>query len=306
MNLLKNTLRYAAQLFSLTVCMLLVVSCSSLNQNDQQRTLESPESSVPTARLFLDRQETPKRVPVRVDAIGRAWIPVEEAIEIFNFTSQFDDRSQTFQFGYTDPLYKVKVQEHEAIAGEKRIDLPQPPRFIANQLYMTTESLSTLLNTDVSWNPMNKEVHLSSITLEEAGDGASTASVSNVSGSDLVRYAEKFLGVPYEFGTGPYSQSKRFDCSSFTQHVYDQFGIQIPRSSRGQSDVGRRVSTNNLQPGDLLFFFTPGRFESNKIVGHVGMYAGNGQFIHTYGDPGVTISPLDGYWEKRFLFAKRM
>jgi len=121
-----------------------------------------------------------------------------------------------------------------------------------------------------------------------------------------VNYAEKFLGVPYEFGSGPYPQTGTFDCSSFMQHVYDRFGVNLPRSSRGQSDIGKKVNMNALQPGDLLFFYTPGRYNSNRIVGHVGMYAGNDKIIHTYGSPGVTVSELDGYWEGRLLFAKRL
>lgn len=265
-----------------------------------------PQTGVSSAHLYLDGKDTFQRLPLKVDSMGKAWLPVHAVMGALHFKSKFDENNQTFQYGDTDPLYTVKVGDVNAVAGEKNRVLPQPPQFWDKQLYMTTDALTTLLNTDVNWDEGHQVVNLSSISLAEAGDGATTKSVANISGVDLISYAEKFMGVPYDFGSGSYAQTGTFDCSSFTQHVYEHFGVSIPRSSRGQSDVGRMVNMNDLQPGDLLFFYTPGRYNSNKIVGHVGMYAGNDKIIHTYGNPGVTMSELRGYWEGRLLFAKRM
>ncbi|AJY77678.1 hypothetical protein VN24_11900 [Paenibacillus beijingensis] len=148
------------------------------------------------------------------------------------------------------------------------------------------------------------------IGLHHAGEGFAgqlrSLSVTSVDKDELIRYAKTFLGVPYDFGTGSYEDTKKFDCSSFVRHVYDHFGIDLPRTSRSQAQVGQTVDEDDLEPGDLMFFYTPGRYESNRIVGHVGMYAGDGQIIQTYGRPGVTISEFDDYWRKRFLHAKRI
>jgi cell wall-associated NlpC family hydrolase len=73
-----------------------------------------------------------------------------------------------------------------------------------------------------------------------------------------------------------------------------------------QAKRGYRVSRKNLKKGDLLFFYTPGRYRSNRIVGHVGIYIGNDRMINTWGRPGVTITRLTSYWDRRFLFAKRV
>jgi cell wall-associated NlpC family hydrolase len=125
-------------------------------------------------------------------------------------------------------------------------------------------------------------------------------------GAKIVAYAKNFMGTPYEFAAGPYSETRKFDCSSFVQFVYNHEGVELPRSSEAQANTGRKVDRNDLQPGDLVFFYTPGRFNSNKMVGHVAMYAGNGQIIHTYGDPGVTITDLnEPSWSKRYLYARR-
>ena len=80
------------------------------------------------------------------------------------------------------------------------------------------------------------------------------------------------LGCRYVWGaTGP----NTFDCSGLTSWCHKQLGINIPRTSLAQSKSGKAVSKSDLQPGDLLFWKT-----TSAPVGHVGMYVGNGQFIH--------------------------
>ena len=97
---------------------------------------------------------------------------------------------------------------------------------------------------------------------------------------DIVR-AQK--GDPYRYGAaGP----NAFDCSGLMQYAYAAAGISLPHSSRMQSTMGVPVSRAALQPGDLLFFYSP--------VSHVGMYIGNGQMVHasTYGEP-VKVASID-------------
>ncbi len=84
------------------------------------------------------------------------------------------------------------------------------------------------------------------------------------------------VGKPYAWGgAGPSS----YDCSGLIQHAYRAAGVALPHSSRMQSRIGLPVSLWHMQPGDLLFFYSP--------VGHVGMYIGNGMMVHasTYGKP---------------------
>lgn len=114
----------------------------------------------------------------------------------------------------------------------------------------------------------------------------------------VLSYAYELLGRPYRYGAnGPYA----YDCSSFTQTVFRKIGIYLPRTSQEQAKVGTRVSKNNLQPGDLLFFNTDG-----TGVSHVGIYIGNGKMIHAGGDRVHVTSIEKEYWQKRFLFAKRI
>ncbi|MBQ3054239.1 MAG: C40 family peptidase [Clostridia bacterium] len=115
-----------------------------------------------------------------------------------------------------------------------------------------------------------------------------------------VDIAARYLGTPYVYGG---AKPTGFDCSGFTMYVYSQLGISLPRSSSAQAGCGVPVDKSQLVPGDLLFFNTSG-----AGVSHVGLYAGNGQFIHSP-LPGrsVCYDSLDtGYYTRTYMFARRV
>ncbi len=116
--------------------------------------------------------------------------------------------------------------------------------------------------------------------------------------------AKKFLGVPYVWGaTGP----SKFDCSGFTQWVYRDSGINIPRVSRDQARVGEFVEYDNLERGDMVFFNTTKK-RTGKVT-HVGIYLGNGDFIHaSSAGKSVVIYNFNEkpFYKKRFLWGRRV
>ena len=92
---------------------------------------------------------------------------------------------------------------------------------------------------------------------------------ASVSSSAIVAYASNFIGTPYAWGgNGP----STFDCSGFTSYVFRHFGVSLPRTAAGQQGTGASVAKADLQPGDLVFFGSPAH--------HVGIYVGNGCYIH--------------------------
>jgi cell wall-associated NlpC family hydrolase len=95
---------------------------------------------------------------------------------------------------------------------------------------------------------------------------------------ELVRTAENFIGLPYQWGGS--SPDQGFDCSGLTMAVYQLNGLNIPRSSRDQFSRGRPIRRKELHKGDLVFFATK---SSGRKVSHVGLYAGDGRFIHAPG-----------------------
>lgn len=121
-----------------------------------------------------------------------------------------------------------------------------------------------------------------------------------VKGSDIVATAKTCLGVPYVWGGESMSG---FDCSGLVQYVYKKNGISISRTCRTQYQEGVYVAKANLQPGDLVFFentYTTG-------ISHVGIYIGNGEFIHASSSNGVMISKLsNSYWASHYYGARRI
>lgn len=115
-----------------------------------------------------------------------------------------------------------------------------------------------------------------------------------------IEIAKSYLGGKYVWGaTGP----NAFDCSGFTQYIYKQaYGKSIPRVSYDQANYGEKVSKENLQPGDLVFFDTMNKGR----VSHVGIYIGDNKFIHAASSKsGIIESELSGYYSRNYLGARR-
>lgn len=135
----------------------------------------------------------------------------------------------------------------------------------------------------------------------EALDRSATSNEIHISkGMEIVSVAEDYLGSPYRYGgDGP----SGFDCSGLVRYTHMNVGIEVPRTAADQYKVARKVPVSNLRPGDVIFF----RQNIFRKISHVGIYTGNGQFIHApkAGVP-VSFSSLDEpYWEKRLVKAGR-
>lgn len=131
-------------------------------------------------------------------------------------------------------------------------------------------------------------------------DNASRGQSNRWKGQRITSYAKQFLGVPYIWaGRSP----SGFDCSGFVSYVFGQNGISIPRMADEQFEIGLAVNRYELQQGDLVFFTT---YEPGPS--HVGIYIGNGQFIHASSGAGyvTTTSMSSQYYQARYLGARRI
>ncbi|MBD3795007.1 MAG: C40 family peptidase [Epsilonproteobacteria bacterium] len=115
----------------------------------------------------------------------------------------------------------------------------------------------------------------------------------------MAQIALKELGKEYKWSAvGP----NAYDCSGYTSYVYGQKGIFLPRVAKEQAMVGNFVDKNRIVRGDLLFFDS----KSNPEISHVGIYLGDGTFVHaSSAQHKVTISPLEGYYKERLKVARR-
>ena len=128
----------------------------------------------------------------------------------------------------------------------------------------------------------------------------SSASSSSSKADAIITTAKKYIGVPYVWGgTTP----SGFDCSGFVQYVFKAHGISLNRTCVTQYKHGTYVSKSNLKPGDLVFF--QNTYKSG--ISHVGIYVGNGQFIHASSSKGIVISNLSSsYYMSHYYGARRV
>lgn len=134
----------------------------------------------------------------------------------------------------------------------------------------------------------------------DTNDGLTDSEYDGTKAQEIVNYALQFKGYPYVYGAaGPNS----FDCSGFTSYVFNHFGYRLNRSSRDQLRNGVPVDKSQLQPADLLLFSRDG-----NTVSHVGLYIGNGKFIHaSTSTTGVIISDLNStYYTNHYYAARRI
>ena len=153
-----------------------------------------------------------------------------------------------YYFKHESGLYKVRFGNHQHYMPARR----------------EAQRLQTLGLIDSFFIVFPEDYAASQIALSGSGDLR----------TELVKTAKRFLGVPYRWGGSTVKDG--FDCSGLTMVAYRLNGLNLPRVSRNQFRAGKAVSEAKLSPGDLVFFATKG----GQRVTHVGMYVGNGEFIH--------------------------
>lgn len=119
---------------------------------------------------------------------------------------------------------------------------------------------------------------------------------------DLVNKGMSYLGIRYRFGgTSP---ETGLDCSGLVQNVFrNAIGLDLPRTAREMASLGDKIGRQDLKPGDLVFFNT-----MRRAFSHVGIYVGDGQFLHAPSrGGGVRVEDMgSSYWAKRFNGARRL
>ncbi len=184
----------------------------------------------------------------------------------------------------------------ERVRGCVIVSLEQAPTFIDTEgqhKNMPTSKLLKLL--------LNASLCLSfGLSIAMFGPAAQVDAATKQS-RELIAVGEDLLGTPYRFGA-PKGVTHVFDCSSFTQYIFNELGVELPRTSRDQADVGEKVDRGSLSQGDLLFFRTTG-----KSISHVAVYIGDGKMIHASSSKGISITEVDSsYWKKRYVTARRV
>lgn len=213
-----------------------------------------------------------------------SWTPVSGALSykvvVRNENSEIIEVYETF-------LTTQDIKSKDLVTGEYSITVVA--------VMSTTKEIFSLPISVKYTNPMDLQAN----EVLQFNSIAKTEKVSPVVQA-IFKEAEKHLGTPYLYGgTTP----QGFDCSGFVQYVFKANGITLKRTSRDQyANNGTFIEKSDLKPGDLVFFGSGG------VVGHVGIYAGDGQMIHSP-STGKTItytSIESNYYSTHYIGAKRI
>lgn len=162
--------------------------------------------------------------------------------------------------------------------------------------------LTSLLSAQKQETSRSQTTPRQSTTQATNSNQAQSTTTANVApsgrGATVIETAKQYLGYKYVYGGS--SPSTGFDCSGFTSYIYKLHGVTLSRTSQAQSKNGVAVSKSDLQPGDLVFFYSG--------ISHVGIYIGGGSFIHaSNAERGVRIDTLSsGHYSGSFVCARRV
>lgn len=232
------------------------------------------------------------------------------------FASLKSPSSRSYVVKKGDTIHKISRKVHVSVASIRKINhLRSKSLKVGQVLVLSNSPISNVIpeNAASVTTPNNNDE-------EEADSGEAPTEEYNKTDMDreietssdimgkwnnpdernlLVKVVMGFLGTPYKWGG---SSIRGLDCSAFVRKMYSFFDIELPRTAREQSHVGKRIARSDLEIGDLIFFNT------RRPIGHVGIYVGNNEFIHaSYRGKQVKIDTLaTPYYDTRFTKAVRL
>ncbi len=160
----------------------------------------------------------------------------------------------------------------------------------------------TITGTDGTWTSIIHQGQAGYVFSQyvQAGTFQNVSAGGSATGREIADYALQYVGTPYHWGG--VDPTTGFDCSGFVYYVYKHFGYTLNRVASEQALNGKHVEVSDLQPGDLLCFYSGGSY-----IGHVGIYIGSNRFVHAAtSTTGVITSELTGYYAQRGFEVRRL
>ena len=154
-----------------------------------------------------------------------------------------------------------------------------------------TQFLEARTVTAVAKASRNRQISIVQAQITRAKSQMANASLN---GADVLSTADNYKGVRYSWGG---SSPRGFDCSGYTQYVFKQLGVSIPRVAQAQSNFTQHISRSEVKPGDLVFFHS-----KSGYVYHVGIYAGDGKVWHSP-RPGQSVR-LESIWTSAVYYGR--
>lgn len=266
---------------------------------------------VDDTHLLADRTQTGADLSLGIHRTGRGLYATGSAGLAMRHTGGSLDASWSAGFGWAVPVFSFLSLGVEARYRAEDQDargfwqlLPADRRGLTLQLRVSTGPALRRPTGPRPHAPPNFVPPSEGDLVRRSRDSGASPENARVT-ADVVRTAIDVMGTPYTWGG---SDADGYDCSGLIQYAYGQHGIILPRISRDQARMGRAVEVRleALRPGDILGFSVEG-----DRVTHVGLYVGDGEFIHS-ASGGVKLSSLsatDGdsqWWRRHWTVARRI
>ena len=239
--------RYSLRLFLFSLILLFGSSCAAPRPLTPAIPAEPPD---PIGALLKSEPAAPEPVQSALEEMKfsvqvGAFSNLENAVRL---EKVLDERGvDAFYFRHESGLYKVRFGNYDNYQSARNVAESFQQQGLIDRFFIVIPE------------------QYNAAKIRQSGQG----NLRN----ELVDTVRRYLGVPYRWGG---ETVKGFDCSGLAMVCYRLNGLNLPRNSRSQFRAGRPVTRQQLQKGDLVFFATKG----GRRVTHVGMYIGDGQFIH--------------------------
>lgn len=194
----------------------------------------------------------------------------------------------------------AEIQSRLPVSINKNIDSSNGVGTVSNDGSLNKVSdFGNILNDSMSKINTTSSDSTSSLSSENNVNDDSGIKSSSMK-DKLLDMVKPYMNIPYVWGG---TTTKGFDCSGFTKYIMNKLGVDLNRVAKDQAKQGEYVPRSELKEGDLIFFDTKG-----NGVSHVGMYLGNGEFVHaSSAAKKVTISSLnDSFYNKAYVTGRRM
>jgi len=307
-----------AQTRSISLLCIMILAAPQLVLASKTHVVRKSESLHSIARKYHVSVDELKSVNnlsgTHIDKGARVIIPSHPDAQVKK--RKISEKSKSYKVSKGDSLPRVAKKTGVCIADIRRFNGIKGNRIKTGQVLALTD-VSAAEETPHSsavanrLQLVNRELlneqefsdtlaELTDIDRERPVDLAKSLEEGSASVNKIKKSAYSFLGARYRFGG---NSRTALDCSSFTQQVFREQKVNLPRTAREQFYVGNEVMRGDLQKGDLVFFQTYARFPS-----HVGIYLGDRKMIHASSrDRRVVISSMDTpYYTSRFLGARRI
>ena len=220
----------------------------------------------------------------------------------YNRVAQASKGDKAYILGLNNGWYKVIFGTKICYIRSDYMELTEIPyenKASSNSPKFYRQGKST--GTAPSAAALNGSSSASGSTSSNSGSNNNSAPTGTATGAQILAEAQKYLGTPYVYGG---ASPSGFDCSGFVYYVLKQLGYAPYRTPADQYQQGTYVAKEDLQVGDIVFFANT----YGSGLSHVGIYAGNGQFIHSPNSRStVSYSDLtSGYWANHYYGARRM